>query len=298
MSGDQIRILAANPLGQVQGISQFCLQGCNLGQATIVTESNPPPLEVDTFPLPQAQMTLAIPIPGDGTRMETVNLAGSAVVQTTIGMGGETGDSNNNGLDDAPTVMTSLNLSGSSSLGTVLVTLDPSQPTLGMIEEQTNKFRGVLDLPPFAVSGTASSYFDIFFDVTIGGVVLHSAKPAHMAAIITHKPPGPGDTFNSTNTMPIDLLSTNGQASGYQFISGTFVPNCVPPRITVSSVANGRATFCWPALCGTAFQVQCATNLIPPIGWQPLTNAVLTTNGLYCVSVTLTNGSRFYRLAR
>jgi hypothetical protein len=76
------------------------------------------------------------------------------------------------------------------------------------------------------------------------------------------------------------------------------VPNCIPPLISVSKVANGKLTFCWPALCGAAFQVQCATNLTPPLNWQGITNVVANTNGQYCVTVDVSSGGRFYRVAR
>jgi hypothetical protein len=296
--GDEIRLLAANPSGQIQSLTQFRVQGCGLGQFVVTGESNSPPIEVDNFPLPQAQMTLAIPIAGGGTRNETINLTGTATIQTTIGPDGSCGDSNNNGLDDAPAQMTALTLTGNSSLGPVLVTLDPSQPTLGLIEEQSNPVPGILDVPPFSPSGTAKTYFDVFFDFNVGGVVLHNGVPLHMTSIITQKPPGPGDTFTSTNTQNLDLLTNTGQPTGYQLVSGVFVPNCIPPKITVSSAANGKLTFCWPALCGTAFQVQCVTNLVAPINWQGITNVVSTTNGQNCVTVDLAPGHRFYRIVR
>jgi hypothetical protein len=296
--GDEIRLLAANPAGQIQSLSQFRVQGCGLGQFVVTSESNSPPVEVDTFPLPQAQMTLVIPIVGGGTRMETVNLTGTATIQTMIGPDGSCGDSNNNGLDDAVAQMTSLTLSGNSSLGPIQVTLDGSQPTMGLIEEQANLVPGILDVPPFTPGGTAKSFFDVFFDFNAGGTILHNGVPLHMTSIITHKPPGPGDTFTSVNTSNIDLLTSAGQPSGFQLVSGVFVPNCIPPKITVSSTANGKLTFCWPALCGTAFQVQCTTNLIPPINWVGITNVIQGTNGNNCVTVDITGGGRFYRIAR
>jgi hypothetical protein len=41
-SGDQIRLLAANPTGPLQGLSQFWLQGCNIGQFAVLGASVPP----------------------------------------------------------------------------------------------------------------------------------------------------------------------------------------------------------------------------------------------------------------
>jgi hypothetical protein len=127
-------------------------------------------------------------------------------------------------------------------------------------------------------------------------VILHNIQPFHISSLITHKPPGPGDTFTSSN--PVQLFDNFGQPSSYQLLSGTFVPDCIPPKLSATTTANGKLTLCWPALCGTAFRVQCASNLAPPINWQAITNAATTTNGQYCVTVDISPASRFYRVVR
>jgi len=114
---------------------------------------------------------------------------------------------------------------GSSSLGPVVVRLDPSQPTLGQIEERVNKNPGILDLPPFEPMGSASSFFDVFFEIQVGAQVLHAAQPAHMVAMITHKPPAPGETYVNPFTQPIELLDANGNKTGIFLLSETHTPN-------------------------------------------------------------------------
>src|SRR5258708_33816854 len=112
-------------------------------------------------------------------------------------------------------MMMLLNLMGSSSQGPVMISLDPTRPTLGQIEEKVNNTPGVLDLPPFTATGAANSFFDVFALFKVGGKIYHTAVPLHIAAMITHNPPGPGEPYMSlTGQAPIPLLNANGQPTG------------------------------------------------------------------------------------
>src|SRR5271165_5329847 len=106
-------------------------------------------LEVDTFLNSTAQLT--VQLPGGGTA--AVNLQGPTTVQVDIAPNGATTLTNSSGLDYVNTQMTQLDLAGSSPLGPVTVTLDPSQPTLGTITENANNTPGILDVPPFTATG-------------------------------------------------------------------------------------------------------------------------------------------------
>src|SRR5207245_8410121 len=113
-------------------------------------------------------------------------------------------------------MMTLLNLMGNSSQGPVMISLDPSQPSLGQIEEEVNTTPGVLDLAPFGAGGCARSYFDVNALIKVGARVLRPAVPLHIVARICHKPPLPGDADrNLTDQAPIELLAaTGGQRTG------------------------------------------------------------------------------------
>ena len=141
------------------------------------------------------------------------------------------GDANDDDLDGNDEVMTKvidLQLSGASSLGPVIVTLnpDPNFMSGGEIEETNNTTPGVLDVPPFTTDGTANSFFDLFFEVNVGGIVFHTQQPKRMESVITHKPPGPGDTYTNPTTIP--LLNTDGSDSGFAIGPGSHVPNPKP----------------------------------------------------------------------
>src|SRR5439155_13877053 len=108
---------------------------------------SPNPVEVRVyFSFSQGKINLQF---GVGGPIERVLVSGPTEVQVCIDPSGLAADLNGNGLDEVPTVMTLLQLTGNSSHGPVSISLDPSTPTTGVIEEKVNNTPGVLDLPPF-----------------------------------------------------------------------------------------------------------------------------------------------------
>ena len=65
--------------------------------------------------------------------------------------------------------------------------------------------------------------------------------------------------------------------------------------LTISQ-AGATTTVSWP-LAPAGFVLKSATNLIPPVTWISVTNAVVVTNGLNRVNIT-SSDLRFFRLAR
>ncbi len=191
---------------------------------TQVTDTPNPLIETDTFNMSQAKVTLEYP-PSMGGGTETVLLNGPTTVQVYIPPSGQAADTDGNGLDQVPTEMTLLSLTGMSSLGPVTVTLDPYHTTTGMIEETVNNTPGTLDIPPFTATGTATSFFDVFFDVQVGGQTYHGDTSAHMQTIITHKPPAPGETYINPFSTPIYLLDANGNPTGIALVAEQHTPN-------------------------------------------------------------------------
>jgi len=97
--------------------------------------------------------------------------------------------------------------------GPVQIRLSAVKRSFGLIEETANSLSGRLDLPPFAPDGTATSFFDVFFEVDIPGFpMLHNEAAARIEGVIRHKPPGSGDTYYKI--VPVPLVDPNGQASG------------------------------------------------------------------------------------
>src|SRR5439155_17272501 len=87
----------------------------------------------------------------------------------------DAGDTNANGLDEAQTELTEYSFFGSNpQLGTVAVRLRsackaPLRASTGRIEESINNFPGEMDLPPYHPGPMASSFFNVFVDVDLGG---------------------------------------------------------------------------------------------------------------------------------
>ncbi|UCE58476.1 MAG: thrombospondin type 3 repeat-containing protein [Phycisphaerales bacterium] len=180
----------------------------------------PRPGEIDQFPDTEATIEIA----GDqGT--ETVTLTGPSTV--LVGLE-QLGDSDQDGLEDVPTEMVQLDLTGDSSLtGPVTVRLSETTPSTGEIEEESNDTDGVLDIPPFAGAGSGDSFFDIFVEIEIGTDTYHNNVPKRMQGIIHYKPPRIGDTYALVNG-PIELLDEGGISSGITVVAATHTPNRDP----------------------------------------------------------------------
>ncbi|MDO8490587.1 MAG: GEVED domain-containing protein [Dehalococcoidia bacterium] len=136
---------------------------------------------------------------------------------------GDASDDDGDGRDDVRTEMVQLNLTGTSSLGAVQVNLNPTLPSGGQIEENANNTPGRLDLPPFAPSGMADSFFDVFVEIQIGGQTLHTAQPLSLYGTLKHKPAAPGDFYQSSGQIP--LLDAAGFPTSFLLGLTKYTPN-------------------------------------------------------------------------
>jgi hypothetical protein len=96
-----------------------------------------------------------------------------------------------------------------------------------------NNTPGLLDVNPFA-PGTADSFFDVFFEIEVGGQTLHNEDPVRMEAVIESKPPGRGTTYQSSHE-PIELFDEAGNPTGITIVAEehTPVPNGEEPPVEV-----------------------------------------------------------------
>jgi hypothetical protein len=157
-------------------------------------------------------------------------------------------DTDGDGREQVPTEIVHMELTGMSSMGPVIVRVrdrnrHPNRRSTGEIEETRNTQSGRLDLPPFALTGTADSFFDVFFEVEVGGQVLHSHDPKRMRTIITRKPPAGGETYE--NPQVIELFTENENPAGVRITGAFHIPNPVPPipAGTDRFPSGGRITF-------------------------------------------------------
>jgi len=233
-----------------------------------------PPKEIDFFPDTVAQLTVRL---SNGAE-EVVTLRGPTRVEVCIddrpGSDGYglAADTDADGRDQVPTEMTLLTLTGNSSVGPVQVNLRNDRPSLGEIEERVNATQGTLDVPPFGV-GLADSFFDIWTEITLAGQTYRTAQPLHMAAVIRHKPPAPGDEYVNPFTQPVELIDANGRPTGIFIVREVHTPNpdCTlsitcPPDMTVGTLAAAGAVVNYPppVVVGTCPPITVVCN--PPSG--------------------------------
>ena len=183
---------------------------------------------------------------------ENVTLSGSSMWVVDVGPAGEASDTDTNGLDDVSAEMVQLSFSGTSTLGPVTVRLrdpnqSPYQPSLGRIEECGNYVSNRLDVPPFALSGRANSYFDVFLEIQIGTNVLHSAVPVHLIATIASLPPSTTDLYTSPPTNAIPLLDENDNPGDYSLQALVYIPAAIPPPVItgISVISPGWLEITW-----------------------------------------------------
>lgn len=151
----------------------------------------------------------------DGS-IHRLSVSGPATERVSIGPNGEASDTNGNGRDDAPAELIALQLTGLDPvLGNVKVVLNPAVPSTGQIEERINNTPGVLDIPPFTASGSADSFFDVWFQIDLPsfGVAVLSSQSKRLAGVIDHLPPG-SNVYSEVPQKTIELVDQNGQPTG------------------------------------------------------------------------------------
>ena len=136
-------------------------------------------------------LVLDLDFPGIGR--SSVTVTGSGVVEVTPegSAPGAAMDDNGNGRDDLDTQLVSLSLTGMDPLyGVVRIGLNPALASKGQLEEQVNITPGIMDLKPFAPTGQADSFFDVFFEVELTnlGVTMRTNQAKRIQGILDQLP--------------------------------------------------------------------------------------------------------------
>ncbi|MHC4691931.1 MAG: DUF7901 domain-containing protein [Planctomycetota bacterium] len=179
-----------------------------------------PTFEVDPFQFTRVNLEIL----KVGSPPEVVELTGFSSMYVLFAVFGEgyCGDGDGDDLEDADTEMAALDLTGSSpNLGMVHMRLAPVWPSVGEMEERINNTEHILDIPPFALEGSADSFFDMFFELEIDGEVLHNEDPLHWSQTIHHKPPK--DALYE-DAVGVPLYDENGNPSDYSVGESSYYP--------------------------------------------------------------------------
>jgi hypothetical protein len=184
---------------------------------------------IEHFENSEAEVTINTPLGS-----ETVELEGPT---TVIVRTGDLAPKDPPEREHIDTEIVSMELSGvSATLGPITIRVrdpvgSPDQRSIGEIEELENVEKGRLDLPPFAPSGTATSFFDVFFEIEApnappGLQLLHNNTPKHMTATITHVPPAEGETYE--NLDEIHLFDEDENPTGITIVRVIHTPHPPP----------------------------------------------------------------------
>ncbi|MDA1280448.1 MAG: twin-arginine translocation signal domain-containing protein [Chloroflexi bacterium] len=157
------------------------------------------PLEIDEFPNAIAFLTLSHETLGP----IIYSLTGPLTIHASIGLDGETLLTDGAGHDMVETEIVSMNLTGSGGYGALSLGVRTSPDSTGKITEATNNTPGTLDLDPFK-PGTADSFFDVFFEVQLGGAIL-VPNPAQIRipSTVNVKPAGNESFTNVAGSRPL-----------------------------------------------------------------------------------------------
>jgi hypothetical protein len=137
---------------------------------------------------------------------------------------GSADDDNGNRLEEVATEMVALNVSGHSPvLGPVHMQMYAAIPAVGQMEETVDNTPGVLDVPPFAGSGSIESFFDVYLEVELFGMTFHTQSPMRLSSVLDSKPAGPGDVYE--NLAPQELFNENGEPTGWYLGAAHYAPN-------------------------------------------------------------------------
>lgn len=170
-------------------------------------------VEMDTFPTAMLRLQLITP----SGFLEAIELNGLMVQHVYIGANGEADDSDGDGLDDVSAELATMDFEGTSdALGAVRVQLQASTASTGTIEEEINNTPGILDVPPFASTGMADSYFDVRIELETGGQKYYAVEPRRLVGVIRHKPCRSDTVYNGCAFQEaISLLDAAGAPTGW-----------------------------------------------------------------------------------
>lgn len=155
----------------------------------------------------------------------TVELIGTSKVHVFFEgyFEGSANDDDGDGYDEVQTELVELSLSGfDPEVGDVHLGLDPRMPTLGEIEETANTKTGRLDLPPFDEGGSASSFFDMYFEIEVDGIPMYPERAPRWQTVIKEKPVAPGDVYEYPEG--IRLVDKYGRDMGWTLGASRYEP--------------------------------------------------------------------------
>lgn len=181
---------------------------------TVTTTTTVPQIDRHVFSQACIEVTLRAGTLGGST----VRQPGSITLEV---LPGQVTDLDSDGLEEVPIEFTQIFVTGNQgTFGTVTIqqnnNVHPSidQRSLGTLEETVNTTSGVLDLPPYAASGSATLSIDLYLEATLGGLFLppdrgHNDVPITLVGTVSAVPPAAGEILLMQNSAPVTVLFDN-----------------------------------------------------------------------------------------
>lgn len=200
-------------------------QGNPIGYSLGTTRYRPVSLvEVDVFPHSLCDIDLRLP----GGMTQSVWMTGQSQSQVFFegAVEGSAIDDDGDALDDVSTELIQMDFHGlSPMLGPIRLSLNPSLPSMGLMEEEVNNTPSLLDVAPFATGGMVDSFFDVFFEIEVSGQTLITVQPQRLSSVIAHKPPGPGAVYEGLTD--IEFYNQQGGRTGLYVTRTRYRPSSV-----------------------------------------------------------------------
>ena len=102
-------------------------------------------------------------------------------------------------------------------------------------------------------------------------------------------------TVNGKNVLAVEIHQSGTNSSDIAFDLALQAERLQPPRLGIA-LASDEVQLYWPGYA-EGLNLYSATNLIPPITWDPVTDSPSLNKGLRTLMLPVVpNGARFYRL--
>ena len=216
----------------------FLLAACGDGESEPAT--NYPAAGEDRFEDTSATIEIEISLEGASLGpmtlqgLETVELRGPALIRR--------GDPQlaDDGRYFVETEMVSMELTGTSSFGTILVRQSPRNRSFGEVRQQEVGE----DFP-------ADSFFDIFVEiqlVDLGWTAENAFDPLRLEATLTALPPAEGDEYRTKDGTPVAIQTTDAGRQIGRIVAALHIPQPAPvqatgePEATATEKAKATAT--------------------------------------------------------
>jgi len=138
--------------------------------------------------------------------MDPVRVQGKVIWQINWegSVPGAAQDDDGDGLDEVSVELTALEGAENfdQAWGKIVMSLDPTRPSQGQVEERANNNLGLLDVPPYTLSGTYDLSINVFFQIEFQGhnLCLRTAQSINL----TQRASDQGDfSANITNSIPL-----------------------------------------------------------------------------------------------